>query len=138
MREFSLFQRFAVLCTALLVVLMVLTAPAFAQAITGFGAVSGTVLDASAAPVPGAKVVVFNPSLGLNREETTTDGGIFVAPELVPAQGYKVSVSKVGFAPYATAEFEVHVGETVNLKGGAGRRRGHPDRGDNRRRARGR
>jgi hypothetical protein len=116
MREFSLFQRFAVLCTALLVVLMVLTAPAFAQAITGFGAVSGTVLDASAAPVPGAKVVVFNPSLGLNREETTTDGGIFVAPELVPAQGYKVSVSKVGFAPYATAEFEVHVGETVNLK----------------------
>jgi hypothetical protein len=116
MREFSLFQKLAVLCTALVVVLMVLTAPAFAQATAAFGTVSGTVLDASGAPVPGAKVAVSNPSLGLNREETTTDGGIFVAPALTPAQGYKVSVTKEGFAPYASAEFEVHVGETVNLK----------------------
>ncbi len=100
----------------LLVVLMVLTAPAFAQATAAFGAVSGTVLDASGAPVPGAKVAVSNASLGLNRELTTTDGGIFVAPALAPAQGYKVSVNKEGFAPYATAEFEVHVGETVNLR----------------------
>ena len=116
MREFSLFQKFTVQCTILLVVLMVLTGPAFAQATAAFGTVSGTVLDASGAPVPGAKVAVSNPSLGLNRELTTTDGGIFVAPALVPGEGYKVSVSKEGFTPYATVEFGVHVGETVNLR----------------------
>ena len=116
MREFSLFQKCAVLCTSLLVVLTVLTAPAFAQATAAFGTVSGTVLDASGAPVPGAKVAVSNSSLGLNRELTTTDGGIFVAPALVPGEGYKVTVGKEGFASYATAEFGVHVGETVNLK----------------------
>src|SRR5271157_3947966 len=107
MREFSLFQKCAVLCTILLVVLTVLTAPAFAQATAAFGTVSGTVLDASGAPVPGARVAVSNSSLGLNRELPTTDGGIFMAPALVPAQGYKVSVTKEGFTPYASAEFEV-------------------------------
>jgi hypothetical protein len=68
MRQFSLFQKFSVLCTTLLVVLTVLTAPAFAQATAAFGTVSGTVLDASGAPVPAAKVTVSNPSLGLNRD----------------------------------------------------------------------
>src|SRR5271157_170030 len=116
MREFSLFQKFAILCTALLVVLTALTAPALAQATAAFGTVSGTVLDASGSPVPAAKVTVSNASLGLNRELTTTDGGIFVAPALAPGQGYKVSVGKEGFAPYASTEFEVHVGETVNLR----------------------
>jgi hypothetical protein len=116
MREFSLFKKIAVQCTILLVVLMVLTAPAFAQATAAFGTVSGTVLDASGAPVPGAKVTVSNPSRGVARELTTTDGGIFVAPALVPGGGYKVTVGKEGFASYATTEFEVHVGETVNLK----------------------
>ena len=116
MREFRLFQKFAVLSTALVVVLMVLAAPAFGQATAAFGTISGTVLDASGSPVPAAKVAVLNASLGLNREITTTDGGIFVAPALVPGGGYKVTVGKEGFAPYATTEFEVHVGETVNLR----------------------
>jgi hypothetical protein len=116
MRQFRRFQRFAVLCTILVVVLMVLSAPAFAQATAAFGTVSGTVLDASGAAVPGAKVTVSNPSRGVARELATTDGGIFVAPALVPGQGYKVTVGKEGFASYATAEFEVHVGETVNLR----------------------
>ena len=70
-RELSSFQKFALRCTILLVVLMVLTAPALAQATAAFGTVSGTVLDASGAPVPGAKVTVSNSSLGLNRESTT-------------------------------------------------------------------
>ena len=98
MREFSLVQKLSVLCTILLVVLAVLTAPVFAQATAAFGTVSGTVLDASGAPVPTAKVTVSNASLGLNREITTTDGGIFVAPALVHGGGYKVTVGKVGFA----------------------------------------
>jgi hypothetical protein len=101
---------------ALSTLLFVCAAGAFAQATAGLGAVSGTVLDASGAPVGGAKVTVANPSLGVTRELTTTDGGIFVAQALAPAEGYKVSASKQGFAPYATAEFAVHVGGSVDLK----------------------
>jgi hypothetical protein len=96
--------------------LFVCAAGAFAQVAAGLGAISGTVLDASGAPVAGAKVTVANPSLGVTRELTTTDGGIFVAPALVPNPGYKVSVSKQGFSPYGTAEFAVQVGGTVDLK----------------------
>src|ERR1017187_3895622 len=105
-------KKLAVLST----LLFVCAAGVFAQETAGLGAVSGTVLDASGPPVGGAKVSVANPSLGVTRELTTTDGGIFVAPALAPAEGYKVSVSKQGFAPYATAEFAVHVGGTVDLK----------------------
>src|ERR1043166_3222388 len=53
----------------------------------GFGTISGTVRDASGSVVPGAKVVVSNAALGFNRELTTTDGGIFAAPALVPSGG---------------------------------------------------
>ena len=91
-------------------------ASAFAQATAGFGNISGTVLDASNAPVPGATVVVSNSSLGLTRNLTTTEAGIFVAPALTPAAGYKVTATKQGFATFATEEFQVQVGETVNLK----------------------
>jgi hypothetical protein len=85
------------------------------QATAGLGAMSGTVRDASGAAVPGAKVVVSNPSLGFTRDLVTTDGGIFAAPALVPASGYKVSVSKAGFAPYAAADLAVQVGQTLDL-----------------------
>src|SRR5579864_6391273 len=56
---------------------LLLSLACFGQATAGRGAISGTVLDASGSPVPDAKVVVSNPSLGLNRELTTTGAGIF-------------------------------------------------------------
>src|ERR1039457_1180869 len=78
-------KKLAVLST----LLFVCAAGMFAQATAGLGAVSGTVLDASGAPVGGAKVSVANPSLGVTRELTTTDGGIFVAPALARAVCYR-------------------------------------------------
>ena len=54
MREFILFLKFAVLCTILLVVLILLPAPAFAQATAAFGTVSGTVPGAKVAPCAAA------------------------------------------------------------------------------------
>jgi len=100
-------------CVALLVFLACVAA--WGQATAGLGAISGTVRDASGAPVPAAKVTVSNPALGLTRELSTTDAGIFAAPALVPAEGYKVSVNKEGFTPYQTADLAVMVGQTLNL-----------------------
>jgi hypothetical protein len=81
--------------------LLFVSAPisAWGQA-AGLGGISGTVHDATGSIVPGARVTVSNASLGITRDLNTTDGGIFAAPALVPASGYKVSVSKSGFAPY--------------------------------------
>ena len=88
---------------------------AWGQATAGLGTISGTVRDASGSAVSAAKVTVSNPSLGLVRELTTTDAGIFSAPALVPADGYKVAVSKPGFAAYDAPDLPLRVGETVNL-----------------------
>ena len=79
-------------CVALVVFLA--SVAAWGQATAGLGAVSGTVRDASGAPVPGAKVTVVNSALGVTRELTTTDAGIFAAPALVPSEGYRVSVGR--------------------------------------------
>lgn len=57
------------------------------QATAGLGAISGTVLDASGSPVPGASVVVANPSLGVKRDLITTSAGDFTAPALTPRRG---------------------------------------------------
>lgn len=100
-------------CATLLGILI--SATAWSQATAGLGNISGTVRDASGAAVPAAKVVVANPSLGVTREIATTDAGLFVAPALVPAAGYKVTITKEGFAPYEAADLRVQVGETVNL-----------------------
>ena len=92
-----------------------LAAAAWGQATAGMGAMSGTVRDASGATVPGARVVVSNPALGLTRELSTTDAGLFAAPALVPASGYHVSVTKDGFAPFQAANVTVQVGQTLDL-----------------------
>src|SRR5579872_1637063 len=102
-----------ILLVALLVLLF--TVAAWGQATAGYGAISGTVRDASGAAIPGAKVTVSNPSLGLTRELTTTEAGIFAAPALVPGTGYKVSINQQGFAPYEAAGLTVQVGQVLNL-----------------------
>jgi hypothetical protein len=86
-----------------------------AQAIAGMGGVSGVVRDASGAVVPEAAVVVSNESKGIRRELTTNASGIFTAPALVPASGYKVTINKQGFQAYEVSDFDISVGQVVDL-----------------------
>ena len=76
--------------------------------------ISGTVLDATGATVPGAKVTVSNPSKGVTREMETNGSGIFNAPSLVPAAGYEIHVKKQGFSNYEAKGIDVAVGDWVN------------------------
>jgi hypothetical protein len=89
---------------------------AWCQATAGQGAISGTVLDASGTAVPGAKVTVANPSLGISRELTTTNAGVFSAPSLTPEKGYKVTVEKQGFSQYDAEGLILEVGQVLNLR----------------------
>ena len=81
----------------------------------GTSSISGTVVDSTGASVPGAKVAVENESKGIRRELNTTSGGLFSVPSLVPASGYKVSVSAPGFAPFELNSVSLAVGQDLNL-----------------------
>lgn len=87
----------------------------FGQNTAGTGSISGTVTDASGGAVAGATVIVENESKGIRRELTTTDGGVFSAPSLVPAAGYTVTITQPGFANYQLKNINLNVGQTVNL-----------------------
>lgn len=85
------------------------------QNTAGTGSISGTVVDATGATIAGAKVVVENDSKGIRRELETTSGGLFSAPSLVPAAGYKVTVTTAGFSPYELSNISLAVGQNLNL-----------------------
>ena len=92
-----------------------LSSALLAQTTAGFGAINGVVTDATGSVVPGAKVIVENADKGLHRELETNGAGVFAASTLVPASGYRVSISKAGFANYEAKGIEVAIGQIVSL-----------------------
>ena len=68
--------------TALLAAAAFMAAAGIARAQTFRGAIVGTVIDQSQAPVPGAQVTVKNQATGLQRTTTTDDAGNYDVREL--------------------------------------------------------
>jgi outer membrane receptor protein involved in Fe transport len=100
---------------AVAVFAITLASSAFAQSGAGLGSISGIVQDASGAVIPGATVIVSNEGKGVRRALETTSSGQFVAPALIPDTGYKVTVSKSGFANYEATNITVTVGQNIDL-----------------------
>lgn len=73
------------------------------------GSLSGTVLDASGAPVSGAAVTVKSNAQGFTRSFTTDGSGQFRSSAL-PAGSYSVSISKEGFQPTSDGALNVRAG----------------------------
>jgi hypothetical protein len=88
---------------------------AWAQSVSGYGAIAGVVTDATGGAIPQAHVTVSNAQLGIRRKVETTASGLFSFPSLPPAAGYEVEVGKDGFAAHRVREIEVRVGQVVNL-----------------------
>ncbi|MBZ5617309.1 MAG: TonB-dependent receptor [Acidobacteriia bacterium] len=97
---------------ALLVLLV--SASAFAQS-GGLAGISGVVRDPSGAVVPSAKVLISNDATGTVRDLATNESGLFTAPALVPAAGYRVTVTASGFAPYEVKGLILQVGQNISL-----------------------
>jgi outer membrane receptor protein involved in Fe transport len=89
--------------------------PVLGQSLAGLAAVSGTVVDASSAPVPDARVIVTNTETGVTRRLVTNASGYFLAPSLQPGPGYAVRIEKDGFAAYEAKGLALQVGQNVNL-----------------------
>ena len=63
-------------------------------------AITGTVVDPSGGVVPNATVTIHNPVSGLERSTSTDAAGNFAFPN-VPFNPYHLTVSALGFMPYA-------------------------------------
>ncbi len=89
---------------------------AYAQAVAGFGGITGTVTDSSANDgLPDATLILTNESLGIKRTFLASDDGIFDMPALVPASGYGLKVTRKGYTPRTISNITVPVGDTLNL-----------------------
>ncbi len=87
--------------------------PALAQSATG--SISGTVLDMSGAPLPGAAVTAKNVKTGAVRTATSNATGAFLFP-LVPVGVYDVASTLQGFTASSVGKAEVSVGADTSLK----------------------
>lgn len=96
-------------CASLLMALLT-----FAQ--TSTGTITGQVLDATGAVVPGARVRVTNAATNDERAVVTNSEGIYSLPSLPPGQ-YKLLVEKTGFAKTEVPEVIVNTAQvtTTNL-----------------------
>src|ERR1019366_6227492 len=100
---------------ALCLFVLMCSAGAYAQAIAGFGAITGKVRDIYGDGIPDTTVTITNRALGLRLVLTTTDDGVFYAPALAPAAGYAVKVTRKGFTGRDASDLKVPVGETGNF-----------------------
>jgi hypothetical protein len=88
----------------------------YAQAVAGYGAVTGIVRDIYGDGIPEVTVVLSNPTMGIVRTMITSDDGLFTAAALYPSGSYKIKVTKRGYTEWHLDSFDVSVGETVNLR----------------------
>lgn len=94
------------------ILLLVVAASLFAQ--SDRGTITGTVLDATGAVVPAAKIVLTNSQTGLRQETVTTDTGNYTLTAL-PAGVYSLSVEREGFKSYNQANIRIQVAVTVRV-----------------------
>src|ERR1700678_1511875 len=89
---------------------------AFPQAVSGYGAITGTVKDPYGDGLPDTVAVITNPSIGLTRNLVTTDDGVFLSPDLPPGPGYTLRLTHNGYSTVLLHDLLIVIGETMNFK----------------------
>jgi hypothetical protein len=84
------------------------------QAQEARGTITGKVLDANQASVPGARVRITNVAMGTTSTITTNEAGLFQAPYLLPG-AYRVEVESKGFKRYVRDGVRLQVNDTVEI-----------------------
>src|SRR6266545_6358634 len=101
------------LCVVALLFAAVPSGRLFAQSSTG--SITGNVVDASGAGVPGAAVSARNVDTGATRAAASGASGGFTFPNLTPGN-YAVSAELSGFAPAKVTNVAVTVGGDSTVK----------------------
>lgn len=89
-----------------------LTLPALAQ--ERYGEFTGTVMDATGAAIPGAKLTFTNKDTGVARVATAGANGTYIERNMEPGR-YSVRAEAKGFSSFETGEVILLVGRTVKL-----------------------
>ncbi len=96
-----------------LAVLAFLAVPAVslhAQGVTT-GALTGTITDATGAPVEAAQVQVRNATTGYNIGTTSRSSGIYNIQGIEPNQNYRITVRRIGYAPITRDGITISLGQ---------------------------
>ncbi len=75
---------------------------------------SGTISDASAASIPGARVVITATATGLSQQTTTNNDGQYIFPVLPPGD-YQVTIRKEGFIQLTRSGLVLAVSQNARL-----------------------
>src|ERR1019366_4440347 len=78
------------------------------------GTIAGTVRDASGAVVPDVSITVKNVATGVEFKTTTSQGGEYVAPNLIPGE-YSITASKQGFTTLDRTGVALHVYDRLEV-----------------------
>ena len=87
--------------------------PALAQ--ERYGEFTGTVMDATGAAIPGAKITFTNKDTSVARVATTGPNGTYIERNMEPGR-YSVRAEAKGFSAFETGEVILLVGRTVKLE----------------------
>ncbi|MFN2531011.1 MAG: carboxypeptidase regulatory-like domain-containing protein [Pyrinomonadaceae bacterium] len=93
-------------------VLLTLTTTIVAQ--TGTSRITGRVVDAKQASVPGAAVTVTNEATGVTQTQTTTEAGVYSFDSL-PVGDYTVSIELTGFKKFQKTGNHVEVNTPLTV-----------------------
>jgi hypothetical protein len=85
-----------------------------AQVQAGQGALAGVVTDNTKSAIPGAKVVLTNPSIGFHKETVTNAVGEYTFSPLTVTSGYVVTVIAKGFATGQISGVSTSVGTVIS------------------------
>src|ERR1041384_5932428 len=96
------------------VVVLVAACSLTASAQTSTSRITGRVVDAKQASVPGATVTITNEATGVSHTQTTTDAGVY-AFEALPVGDYAVAVELTGFKKYLKTGNHLEVNTPLNL-----------------------
>ncbi|MEO8619585.1 MAG: carboxypeptidase regulatory-like domain-containing protein [bacterium] len=96
---------------AVLALLVLPSTAVHAQGVTT-GALTGTITDATGAPVEAAQVQVRNALTGYNIGATTRASGLYVIQGIEPNQNYRITVRRIGYAPTTRDGVTISLGQT--------------------------
>jgi hypothetical protein len=106
-----IFGRGLLVCVLLAFTVLVSTA---VHAQVAGATLSGTVTDASSAPVSNANVSITNTATGVVRDVTTDSAGFYSAPNLLPGI-YEITATAPGFSTYRQIDLTLTVGASQGL-----------------------
>lgn len=90
---------------------LVLIPAAFINAQSTDASVTGTVQNASKAPLAGASVTILNESTGFKSVTQTNNEGKYYFRQLPLGSPYKVEVTNIGYTPQLNSNLSLNLGD---------------------------